>query len=319
MHVSIYEEDPATFTPFGTALATGEVDVSSITSDNVGEWVVVGLDTTVEMTVGTSYDIVVTQESGLASIVWVCSNSAGLGYYACSDNAGLNWTYDPGPTVRDALYQLWYCTGTGSTELHITNATYESLSLAWQESLGVNYVLLYKTSGYPGSVTDGTVVYSGDITSAVAENLTSGRTYYFALYTYLIMPCSDEVFFGTVPTYIAATTKAGYEGPDWSGEATSYDVDPSILQNGLGGDLIEFLARYGQLPIGTVGILGYSSILMFGMVGLASYNRSVLATLAFAIVGMLLGNALGVFASVFLVIAVIAGGTVGYLRGGQPT
>jgi len=133
------------------------------------------------------------------------------------------------------------------------------------------------------------------------------------------MPCSDEVFFGTVPTYIAATTKAGYEGPDWSGEATSYDVDPSILQNGLGGDLIEFLARYGQLPIGTVGILGYSSILMFGMVGLASYNRSVLATLAFAIVGMLLGNALGVFASVFLVIAVIAGGTVGYLRGGQPT
>jgi PKD repeat protein len=319
MHVSLYDEDPVTFVPTGTALATGDADVSDITTDNVGEWVVVGFDADVPMTVGNNYDLVVTQESSTDNVYWICSNSAGLGYYASSDNAGVTWTYDPGPTVRDALYQLWDCEGTGSSTLHIIDADYNSISLGWQESLGLSYVLVYKTSGYPSSVTDGTLVYSGEITSATAENLTSGRTYYFSLWSYLTMPCSDETFFSTTPAYIASTTTAGLDDPDWSGEATDYDVDSSILANGRMGDLISFLARYGELPIGTVGLLGYSSILMFGMVGLASYNRSVLATLGFAIIGMLLGNALGVIATAFLIIAVIAGATVGYLRGGQPT
>jgi hypothetical protein len=148
--------------------------------------------------------------------------------------------------------------------------------------------------------------------SAEVDGLFSGRTYYFGVFATKDGQYSDNA------SYVAATTYAGYTDPTTPAPA-DWDTNDVVLENSIAGGLIDFISSYGELPHGKVGLLGYVSIFLFGLVALACYNKSVGLTLAFAVVGLLLGNTLGVFSTILLIIAVILGITVSHLRGGQPS
>ena len=201
-----------------------------------------------------------------------------------------------------------------ATALHIIALTQDSISLAWQceSTVGTYFIIAYKTTGFPADSADGTIINNNEITSVTVDNLTSGDTYYFGVWSTLAgWPSLTGAF-------VAATTHSGYPDPDYGSDVDD-DTDESILGNSPIGGFIDFMSQYGRLPEKTVGILGYSSLLLFLLLGVACYNRSVAMTIICGIGGLALGVSLGVFALVFLIIAVVGGLALGTLRGGQPS
>ena len=83
------------------------------------------------------------------------------------------------------------------------------VGLSWANPSDVDFVgvkILRKTSGYPASSTDGTVVYEGGGTSHADTGLTNGETYYYKAYTY------DEVA-NFAPGVQASATPADFIPP----------------------------------------------------------------------------------------------------------
>lgn len=314
LHVDLFDENTTTFVPVGTALASGEVDVSAITTDTEGEWVDIALTPDVSLIAGQYYDLVVSQDAaGANDVVWNCTYKD-VGNYAHSHDSGTTWGYDSDPTPRDGLFVLRYCLPIPAPDaLHIIAIDQQSISLAWQESSGIpTFQVVYKLTGYPADQTDGTIVYFDNITSCTVDNLTSGVTYYFGIWSYF------GGAYSITGAYCTATTAAGWPDTDY-GTAIGDTTDETILGNSPVGGLIDFVSQYSELPEKTVGLVGYSSLLLFMLVAVACYNRSVAMTLICGVSGLLLGVQLGVFAVVFLIMAVIFGLAIGTLRGGQPS
>lgn len=314
LNAYLFDENTTTFVPVGAALASGTIDVSGITDNTVGEWIDIALTPDVSLIAGQSYDLVITQDAaGANDVVWN-STYKNVGNYAHSHDSGATWGYDTDPTPRDGLFVLRYCLPiTAPTALHIIAIDQESITLAWQETTGIpTFQVNYKVTGYPVDETDGTVAYFDNITSCTVDNLTSGTTYYFGVWSYY------GGLYSLTGAYCTATTSAGWPYTNYGG-AIGDTTDETILGNSPIGAFIEFIAQYSELPEKTVGLLGYSSLFLFMMVAIACYNRSVSMTLICGIGGLALGVSLGVYAVVFLIMAVILGLSLGTLRGGQPS
>lgn len=76
--------------------------------------------------------------------------------------------------------------GTGPSDIGLFIATPGNMqiTLSWDKGNDVDQVVIrYKTTGYPASVTDGTLVYRGVGTSCSHTNLDYGSTYYYGIWT----------------------------------------------------------------------------------------------------------------------------------------
>lgn len=316
LHVYLYNENTTTFVPEGAALSEGDFDVSAITTDNIGEWISIPLDTVVTVTAGLYYDLVVTQDEPAPDyVVWITTTTDGPGYYAHSHDTGATWLY--GPVTRDGLYELRDCdiTAPVSVEyLHIISIQPTEITLAWQETTDASpyFRIVYKTTGFPTDPFDGTLVDVVSIASVTADDLEPGTTYYFGVWGYY------DGLYSLDGTTVVATTSAGYDSPSY-GSAIPTSLNSTILDDSPIGSAIDFISTYADLPSGTVGILGYGAIIIFLLVGVACYTRSTLLIVGLSLVGLLLGFELGVFSFVLLVIAALIGFAIGMLRGGQPT
>jgi predicted amidohydrolase len=87
------------------------------------------------------------------------------------------WQFDPTPdaTPPGPVTNVKAYGGNGQVSLNWTNPTAGDF---------VATKILAKTTGYPTSQTDGTVVYNGTATSCVNSGLTNGTKYYYAAFAY---------------------------------------------------------------------------------------------------------------------------------------
>lgn len=144
LYVYVYLADDITWLPTGPPLATATVDVSTLTTDTVGEWVTVSLNATVTLVVDIIYDIVLVGEAECGTdndVVWVTQYYDGseyLGNYMYTYD-GVNWTW---PT-RDGLFELYNCPGATSAALYETWGYVPSTRPAWYQALPSILKLLY--------------------------------------------------------------------------------------------------------------------------------------------------------------------------------
>ena len=201
MHLDLFNEDLVTYTPTGLSLASCTADVSTVTTDPIGEWISLPLNAPLSMTSGLFYDLVMTQEAagGGDYIVWLTTIVAGNGWYGHSHDSGATWDIDfnIGPPFRDALYELWNNISV-ITDFIATPISCSRIDLTWHDP---NTPIIFPTftliiegqaGSYPDdppSLTDSSFpVYNkpvifGNITTS-STNLLPGTTYYYNLWQY---------------------------------------------------------------------------------------------------------------------------------------
>jgi len=99
------------------------------------------------------------------------------------------------------------------TTLTIVNSTAENITLSWSPaSNGSNTnrttVIVYKTTGYPSSPTDGTEGYNGTASQITIEGLQVQTTYYFSAWTY-VNGSGSPYYWWFSDTY---DTESGWQG-----------------------------------------------------------------------------------------------------------
>ena len=99
--------------------------------------------------------------------------------------------------------------------LSVTNIDEKNVSLSWnQASVGAgtnrSTVIVYKTGGYPSSVSDGTVCYNESGTSTTVTMPSGGTKYYFSAWTYINASGGPFYwYFSDDYDYVSATTEGG--------------------------------------------------------------------------------------------------------------
>jgi len=123
----------------------------------------------------------------------------------------------------------------------------ESISLSWSAMSGAtDYLVRYKSTDYPTSIVDGAVAYLGGSTSTAHTGLTSGSTYYYALWATsggaysspsatLMMTTTAGAGTGTVPDYTPPTEIArwltGTDYTNMSGLGFVYNITNSMADS----------------------------------------------------------------------------------------
>lgn len=226
-----------------------------------------------------------------------CRNSYGTGY-----GADMTFTTYANPNVITYL-----------TAIPVSSS---DISLSWVKGLGgPQTVIRWKSGGYPENFGQGTLVYQGYDSSYLFSGLTPGTTYFFSGWGF-----DEPNFYSATYDTAVATTPAGVDADtgatvdNGTAAPDSTNLDSSML-----GGLLDFVSTYSELPSGTVGLMGYGAILLFFLVGVAAYNKSVLFTVILAIGGLAIGSSLGLVSVIFVVSMAIIGFAIGMLRGGQPS
>lgn len=226
-----------------------------------------------------------------------CRNSYGTGY-----GADMTFTTYANPNVITYL-----------TAIPVSSS---AISLSWVKGLGgPQTVIRWKAGGYPENFGQGTLVYQGYDSSYLFSGLTPGTTYFFSGWGF-----DEPNFYSATYDTAVATTPAGVDADtgatvdNGTAAPDSTNLDSSML-----GGLLDFVSTYSELPSGTVGLMGYGAILLFFLVGVAAYNKSVLFTVILAIGGLAIGSSLGLVSVIFVVSMAIIGFALAMLRGGQPS
>jgi len=102
---------------------------------------------------------------------------------------GLDNTFLTKPNVPTSIIKLSYST---------------AINLTWTKGTGANRTLVrYSDSSYPVTVASGTLLYNNTAVSANATSLTSGKTYYFSLWSFTIWGALSQ--YSTVVNTYATT------------------------------------------------------------------------------------------------------------------
>jgi hypothetical protein len=205
------------------------VTASTVINSSEG-WQTIGLQSPVAVTAG--------QTIWLA---WVFENDPGLRWANGSPGRAMSTaTWSGGmpdsfgtSTLLSTIYSIYATCSTGQDVIPPGNVSGLAatpgdgqVSLSWTnpgdaDLAGVK--VLRKPGSYPGSPTDGTVVYNGLGTSCVDTGLTNGTTYYYKLFTY------DEV-----PNYSSGATITGRPvEPQVPGEVIIDNSDPGASSVGI--------------------------------------------------------------------------------------
>lgn len=106
------------------------------------------------------------------------------------------------------------------------------ISLAWTNPTHPNFIgvkILRKTSEYPTSPTDGTLVYSGTGSSETDTGLTNGTAYYYTAYTFNATPeyssgaTAEATPYAITPGVTVGNNSAFYDYIDGSSYLVAYD------------------------------------------------------------------------------------------------
>jgi len=122
---------------------------------------------------------------------WSYVEDSGLHQYSDGYASAMNYTYPNKPTSVSS------------------SATPTSITLSWTKGNGADYtVIRYSTSGYPSSLSEGTLAYNDTGTSTTISGLTPDTTYYFSFWAY----DSESGYYSQEYTTHTATTP--YVPPD---------------------------------------------------------------------------------------------------------
>ncbi len=165
-------------------------------------------------------------ESGLTSSSEIGRSSAQSGNYTSEGGASIGSTISSAAAVSISSTDMYFaigisCVGPTSqaTAINITNLGSTTLTLNWTRGNGAGVIVVASTSATMTDPTNGTtytgnaafgsapvlgsgkVVYSGTGTSVNITGLTSGTTYYFAIYEYTSGCYNKTELTGSVATY----------------------------------------------------------------------------------------------------------------------